>query len=338
MMRNLSKQSSRWLNVLFAIMLLTNLFLPVSSSLASTSTTGSNVVLSVQQVTNTKRVFRNLGLESSGSLAYYQVNQSQYPQRDDNSTSLAIPENQIPNYYYVKSYLGSSGPGSVEFPENSVDGQNETYTAIYANCDLCYEDVDYSLGGIANGVVSIQVYSYAFANPYTHWPTLTFYTSVDGTNWVNQGTIQQNDAPQWRTRSFASSDGITHIRIRSSTGSNILSLPRQSYINAVRIQAESFTPDFSDIHLFPLSSLSSNECPPTGCNTNANHFTNYPINTRTGNYNYQTTDLSLTAVGQPLKFECTYNSLPVGGDDPPGGECALYLCDHRGQSDGVYVC
>jgi YD repeat-containing protein len=43
------------------------------------------------------------------------------------------------------------------------------------------------------------------------------------------------------------------------------------------------------------------------------HFGGRPINTASGNYNYQMTDFDITAVGQPLQFERSYNSNAITG-------------------------
>ena len=58
--------------------------------------------------------------------------------------------------------------------------------------------------------------------------------------------------------------------------------------------------------------LSPNECPV--CHNGETHsFPGGPINTYSGNYNYETMDLSIPTLGQPLRFERAYNSLPVTG-------------------------
>ncbi|MBI1877045.1 MAG: hypothetical protein HYR94_02205 [Chloroflexi bacterium] len=53
-------------------------------------------------------------------------------------------------------------------------------------------------------------------------------------------------------------------------------------------------------------------CPLSSCGE-LQHYAGDPINTFSGNYSYQTSDISVAAVGQPLKFERTYNSTPVTG-------------------------
>ncbi len=64
--------------------------------------------------------------------------------------------------------------------------------------------------------------------------------------------------------------------------------------------------------LSPDQALSPNECP-ICTNADKVHNASGPINTFSGNYNYQATDLSIPTVGQPLRFERSYNSLPVSG-------------------------
>jgi YD repeat-containing protein len=61
------------------------------------------------------------------------------------------------------------------------------------------------------------------------------------------------------------------------------------------------------------STLSKGECPFSACSIEAQHLAGDPINTFSGNYNYQATDLSIPTVGQPLRFERSYNSLLVSG-------------------------
>ncbi|MCP4367830.1 MAG: hypothetical protein GY797_06925, partial [Deltaproteobacteria bacterium] len=58
----------------------------------------------------------------------------------------------------------------------------------------------------------------------------------------------------------------------------------------------------------PDQTLSKNECPICG-NGERNNYIGGPINTRSGNYGYETTDMSIPTLGQPLSFERSYNSL-----------------------------
>ncbi len=64
----------------------------------------------------------------------------------------------------------------------------------------------------------------------------------------------------------------------------------------------------SDLYFPSDQALSPNECPVCG-NDQKNNFIGGPINTRTGNYGYETTDLSIPTLGQPLRFERSYHSL-----------------------------
>ena len=52
---------------------------------------------------------------------------------------------------------------------------------------------------------------------------------------------------------------------------------------------------------------SPNECP-LGSNAETRHYVGGPIDTYSGNYNYQTSDIAIPTLGFPLKFERTYNS------------------------------
>lgn len=325
------KRLTIWLDYLLILTLAYNILLPaqlaVAASLGDVSTAkhidnysiNESLYLKLKGVTSQPNQIQVLNLTPSISLhlpvevkltnlklTNYQSN-GLHPMNDNlSSITLAVPSQQTTSYYYVAFFLGSSGPGTVANPDNSVDGQNGTYMQVDANCNNCYEDVDYSLGGVANGVVSIQVYSYAQADPSTHWPELRFFTSVDGVTWIDRGFITQNSSPQWRTKSFSSSDGISHIRIRSSTGSNLLKLLRRSNIDSIRIQAASFTPDMPSLP--PDQTFSKGECPICG-NSEKQNYIGDPINSFTGNFNHEVTDLSIPTLGQPLSFERTYNSL-----------------------------
>ena len=58
----------------------------------------------------------------------------------------------------------------------------------------------------------------------------------------------------------------------------------------------------------PLQAASPTECPICS-STELNNFTDYPINTYSGNFNYETTDISIPTLGKPLSFERAYNGL-----------------------------
>jgi len=72
-----------------------------------------------------------------------------------------------------------------------------------------------------------------------------------------------------------------------------------------------------------------------------------PINTNTGNYGYQATDLSIPTLSQPLRFERTYNSMPITGTviyDRPLGygwthnyDLNLSLPDDPGGEPGMVI-
>jgi hypothetical protein len=71
--------------------------------------------------------------------------------------------------------------------------------------------------------------------------------------------------------------------------------------------------DHLQYNSFPFFLDSANSCedPLSGIFAETCHSVAQPINTSTGNYNYQTTDFSIATVGQPLRFERTYNSSPL---------------------------
>lgn len=51
---------------------------------------------------------------------------------------------------------------------------------------------------------------------------------------------------------------------------------------------------------------------PVGCSNQTTDWVGGPINTRTGNYHYSREDISIAALGGPLRFERSYNSLETG--------------------------
>ncbi len=64
----------------------------------------------------------------------------------------------------------------------------------------------------------------------------------------------------------------------------------------------------------PISCTGSkNECPLCACDGQTQHIVGNPINSYTGNYNYETTDLSIATANQPLRFVRSYNSQTVTG-------------------------
>lgn len=75
-----------------------------------------------------------------------------------------------------------------------------------------------------------------------------------------------------------------------------------------------FSYDVDDFQPFSSadSTLSRDECP-ICYSGDVNNTAGGPINTLTGNYNYQVTDISIPTLGEPLHFERTYNSLPITG-------------------------
>jgi hypothetical protein len=64
--------------------------------------------------------------------------------------------------------------------------------------------------------------------------------------------------------------------------------------------------------LDPSQTMAKGECPLCS-NVDIQRFAADPINTFSGNYNYQATDFSISTANQPLRFERSYNSLPVTG-------------------------
>ncbi len=109
------------------------------------------------------------------------------------------------------------------------------------------------------------------------------------------------------TRAAATNTGsFRYVRL-SANGNTLTSGSKEVLWDYVRFVPATYQPVNLLQHLY-----APNECPFCG-NETKHHFTPFPINTFSGNYNYQTTDFEIAAVGQPLRFERSYNSLPVTG-------------------------
>ena len=83
---------------------------------------------------------------------------------------------------------------------------------------------------------------------------------------------------------------------------------RMAYVSSLEVRWAG--PDFAE-EIIPMA----NRVPECDCTTRLNCCENEvggPINTRTGNYDYEQQDVSLSALGEPLKFKRTYNSLKAG--------------------------
>ncbi|MCK6630236.1 MAG: DUF6531 domain-containing protein, partial [Anaerolineae bacterium] len=65
--------------------------------------------------------------------------------------------------------------------------------------------------------------------------------------------------------------------------------------------------------VLPLDQTYSPEECPICNNREINNFIGGPINTASGNYNYETSDLSIPSIGHPLNFERSYNSATITG-------------------------
>lgn len=113
----------------------------------------------------------------------------------------------------------------------------------------------------------------------------------------------QSGGPGWYGTTYTGKVRALRILV-SSAGGNGLNGDRYFYIDSIRLFATSFVPD----SLAFDQALSPNECPFCG-SAELNHFVGGPVNTNSGNYNYQATDLAVFALGQPLQFERSYNSL-----------------------------
>ncbi len=69
---------------------------------------------------------------------------------------------------------------------------------------------------------------------------------------------------------------------------------------------------FINTHIFPADQVHAPCDCPVGCSTQTTNWVGGPINTRSGNYHYSREDISIVALGGPLRFERSYNSLETG--------------------------
>ncbi len=76
---------------------------------------------------------------------------------------------------------------------------------------------------------------------------------------------------------------------------------------------------FIDTNSLPADQTNAPCDCPVGCSSQTTNWVGRPINTRTGNYHYNREDISIAALGGPLRFERSYNSLATGLYTAPVG-------------------
>ncbi len=165
-----------------------------------------------------------------------------------------------------------------------------------------YHQVEFSPHLVRTNTV-VEAYWQTTAGVYGH-----LYIEVKLNGQWTQGlytSLFQSTTGRWEPVNIGAYAGqyISGIRFGFSTST----AGHQFAVDGYRIS--NFDYCFS---LLPDQTYAPNECPICG-NEERQHFAGLPINTFTGNYNFQATDFSIAAVGQPLRLERTYNSLPVTG-------------------------
>lgn len=241
-------------------------------------------------------------------------------------------------YYYASQYVtsdggtwlggcpvttggGSSGGGHISIynPEKIglVDNDGIKFTFDQDGYSTYLHIFDF--GAVFNGTnMQVRVHGNnptAFVVDQTFFRNAQLWWSVDGinfcrfyssgfftttgydflTDWISVGTTQ-----------------IRYIGIRQETPWYHLNqpfTPKDGYIDSISLAGG--TPVIG-LTMLPDQTHSPNECPFCGNEEKVN-FIGGPINTSTGNYNYETTDLSIPSVGQPLNFERSYNSATITG-------------------------
>jgi RHS repeat-associated protein len=152
--------------------------------------------------------------------------------------------------------------------------------------------------------VSIDTLDYIWRRPtvsfWTPWTTV-FYRRSESDSWTQ---LYHNDWVMHPILDFSTITGTYQIRIRAGQHNQINSfLDEVNLINCIGC----------DDPIPPDMTFSKGECPICG-NAEKQNYIGDPINTYTGNFNYETTDLSIPTLGQPLRFERSYNSLSTVTD------------------------
>jgi len=158
---------------------------------------------------------------------------------------------------------------------------------------------------------ALQLHAYASsADPSRNWQDVTVSVSEDGFNWVQifaqRADFAARGCKDWYFDVPDVAQKYVQIGWHGWTDD-------YAYMDAALygLTFYNYTPDMS---LSTAQTYAINGCPV--CNSGQqNNTAGGPINTFSGNYNYQTTDLSLAAVGQPLRFERSYNSQTAAGND-----------------------
>ena len=134
---------------------------------------------------------------------------------------------------------------------------------------------------------------------------LSVQTDAPYDTWLVTDPTQHTDVGGGVTRSFALTFSIP------------ADAPLQTHTFPLRIVGDGSllgeTTATINLPSLPSDMAFSSECPICS-SANRTHSVGGPINTQSGNYNYETADLTIPTAGQPLRFERAYNSQVAEGE------------------------
>jgi RHS repeat-associated protein len=236
-----------------------------------------------------------------------------------------LPLSDSPQYYYATRIVDTQRIGYTESPlhqfgvirwttpENLLGSQDNVDAELLNSTHTDQACIIVSFGGtltLSNG--DVQAYVHQPQGLTTDMgieiDAADDLLSCNSSGWTQVYSYHEVGGPQsggpgWYGTTYTGKVRALRILV-SSAGGNGLNGDRYFYVDSIRLYATSFVPD----SLAFDQTLSPNECPFCG-SAELNHFVGGPVNTNSGNYNYQATDLAVSALGQPLQFERSYNSL-----------------------------
>jgi len=310
----ISKRLTRWLNVVLIFTMLSGMLPPASP--ANATTINSKLSESYRDISSAS--------ESQASPEREMTLIADYTADEKTSPTLTIPAKQSQGP--TTTYLSVSG-FSIEYNAIVIPGQQQLYwtnlsTYFDSNCNPHCDS------GYFQNVFSTLRGDYSFQA--TTGDSVSLYTQ--------EGLGFPRNGHQFRVR-LQYTDGTFLVGSLQGGGPGVayitVSIPPEDNGKVVKhIYLDVTNPDepnaFNELfHFYPdqsyITSINpvnpnvlppdtySCECPFSCTAQEACHSVGGPINTSTGNYNYGTTDLSLPSIGQPLRFERTYNSMPISG-------------------------
>lgn len=275
MMQYLTRNLTRGLNVLLIVAMLTGLLPPPAYAMvALPPQTPATNSLSPSHSPTTCRQSVYYVTQASPAQGPYHINLNSIIGEPPPYPDYTLPEN------YATLWVGAGGGADSET-------QQINFSVTFSGT-VYVEALFQSDGG--------SVYN---QNIFDAW---------NGSQWVNvyTGLPYASGETSWGWRGRFYTGRLEKIRF-VKTGQDA----QQARLAAFRVTPQGGTACFEAVPA--EQSYSPNECPISACGNTTQHFVGGPINTFSGNYTYQTTDFSIAVVGQPLRFERTYNSLPVTG-------------------------